>query len=82
MYSVVETLHATSVRRETKYFLGEMYEEIFAGLNQDPRQMIAPIKGEEYDEMVLVKEIPFYSDLKSTGLLKKIKKPKRSKKNK
>ena len=28
------------------------------------------------------KEIPFYSDLKSTGLLKKIKKSKRSKKNK
>ena len=29
-----------------------------------------------------VKEIPFYSDFKNTGLLKKIKKPKRSKKNK
>ena len=29
-----------------------------------------------------IKEIPFYSDLKNIGLLKKIKKPKRSKKNK
>jgi exosortase/archaeosortase family protein len=29
-----------------------------------------------------IKEIPFYSDLKNTGLLKKIKKSKRSKKNK
>ncbi len=29
-----------------------------------------------------IKEIPFYSDVKNTGLLKKIKKPKRSKKNK
>ena len=29
-----------------------------------------------------IKEIPFYSDLKNTGFLKKIKKPKSSKKNK
>ena len=29
-----------------------------------------------------IKEIPFYSDLQNTGLLKKIKKPKSSKKNK
>jgi len=47
--------------QRTPLRIAEMYEEIFAGLNQDPRQMIAPIKGEEYDEMVLVKEIPFYS---------------------
>ncbi len=41
--------------------MAEMYEEIFAGLVEDPRKIITPIKGEEYDEMVLVKEIPFYS---------------------
>ena len=47
--------------KETPRRIAEMYEEIFAGLNQDPRQIISPIKGEEYDEMVLVKQIPFYS---------------------
>ena len=47
--------------QNTPFRIAEMYEEIFAGLGQDPRQMISPIKGEEYDEMVLVREIPFYS---------------------
>ena len=47
--------------QKTPFRIAEMYEEIFAGLDQDPRQMITPIKGEEYDEMVLVREIPFYS---------------------
>ena len=47
--------------QNTPLRIAEMYEEIFAGLGQDPRQMITPIKGEEYDEMVLVREIPFYS---------------------
>ena len=47
--------------QKTPLRIAEMYEEIFVGLDQDPRQMIAPIKGEEYDEMVLVREIPFYS---------------------
>lgn len=41
--------------------VAEMYKEIFSGLGQDPRQIMTPIKGEEYDEMVLVKELPFYS---------------------
>lgn len=41
--------------------MAELYEEIFAGIDQDPCQLITPIKGEEYDEMVLIKEIPFYS---------------------
>ena len=47
--------------QNTPLRIGEMYEEIFAGLDQDPRQIISPIKGEEYDEMVLIREIPFYS---------------------
>lgn len=46
---------------QTPCRIAEMYEEIFSGLDQDPRLIITPIKGEEYDEMVLVKDIPFYS---------------------
>ena len=41
--------------------IAEMYKEIFSGLGQDPRKIMTPIQGEEYDEMVLVKDIPFYS---------------------
>ncbi|MEW5803779.1 MAG: GTP cyclohydrolase I FolE [bacterium] len=41
--------------------IAEMYQEIFAGLERDPRKIMTPIKGEEYDEMVLVKDLPFYS---------------------
>ncbi len=38
-----------------------LYKEIFSGLEIDPGKIITPIKGEGYDEMVIVKEIPFYS---------------------
>ena len=41
--------------------IAEMYKEIFSGLGQDPREIMTPIQGEEYDEMVLVRDIPFYS---------------------
>jgi GTP cyclohydrolase I len=47
--------------QETPARIAEMYQEIFAGLGQDPRKIMTPIKGEEYDEMVLVKDLPFYS---------------------
>lgn len=38
-----------------------MYKEIFRGLESDPSQIITPITGESYDEMVLVKGMSFYS---------------------
>jgi GTP cyclohydrolase I len=38
-----------------------MYEEIFQGLDQDPRDYFATIFGEDHEELVLVKDIPFYS---------------------
>ncbi|MEW6381154.1 MAG: GTP cyclohydrolase I FolE [bacterium] len=47
--------------QDTPARIAEMYGEIFAGLDQDPRKIMTPIKGEEYDEMVLVKGLPFYS---------------------
>ena len=47
--------------QKTPSRIAEMYEEIFSGMGQNPSRMLTPIKGEEYDEMVLIKEIPFYS---------------------
>jgi len=38
-----------------------MCGEIFAGMTQDPVKLIRPLAGEAHDEMVLVKNIPFYS---------------------
>ena len=38
-----------------------MYEEICAGLHQDPREVLHVIPAETHDEMVIVKDIPLYS---------------------
>jgi GTP cyclohydrolase I len=38
-----------------------MYEEICAGLHNDPRQLIHALPAETHDEMVIVKDIPIYS---------------------
>ncbi|HBN09201.1 MAG TPA: GTP cyclohydrolase I FolE [Cyanobacteria bacterium UBA8530] len=41
--------------------VARMYGEIFGGLHQDPRGQIEVFFNEPHDEMVLVKDIPFYS---------------------
>lgn len=46
---------------ETPKRVARMYEEIFQGLDQDPRDYFATIFGEDHEELVLVKDIPFYS---------------------
>lgn len=46
---------------DTPKRVARMYEEIFAGLNQDPKQYFETIFGEEHEEMVLVKDISFHS---------------------
>ncbi|MBI4587167.1 MAG: GTP cyclohydrolase I FolE [Planctomycetes bacterium] len=48
--------------RETPERMARMYEEVFSGLKINPREEIKNIFVEErYDEIVLVKDIPFYS---------------------
>ncbi len=37
------------------------YAETFAGLHQDPHDVLATVFDEDHDEMVLVKDIPMYS---------------------
>ncbi len=41
--------------------VAKMYAEIFAGLEMAADDLLQPIEGETHDEMVLLKDIPFYS---------------------
>ena len=41
--------------------VAQMYEEICAGLHNDPREFLHVIPAETHDEMVIVKDIPLYS---------------------
>jgi GTP cyclohydrolase I len=38
-----------------------LYSEIFSGIAEDPSSIIEPISGERHHEMVLVKDLTFYS---------------------
>lgn len=46
---------------DTPQRVAKMYEEMFEGLHQDPGEYFETIFGENYEELVLVKDIPFYS---------------------
>ena len=46
---------------ETPKRVANMYEEIFAGLTEDPKQHIKLFNEQSNDEMVIVKDLPFYS---------------------
>jgi len=41
--------------------MARMFAEIFDGLEKDPRELIRPLRGDKHDEIVLIKNIPFYS---------------------
>ncbi len=47
--------------RETPARVAKMCREIFAGIGTDPSQQIKVLHSEDHDEIVLVKDIPFYS---------------------
>lgn len=47
---------------ETPRRIAGMYEEIFSGLNEDPEKHLEVFfQAEQHSELVLVKDIPFYS---------------------
>lgn len=46
---------------ETPARVAKMYQEIFAGLAEDPEQHLDKIFSEEHEEMVLVKDIRLFS---------------------
>jgi GTP cyclohydrolase I len=47
--------------RDTPARVARMYEEVLGGMHEDPAALIKVLRGEVYDELVLVKDIPFYS---------------------
>lgn len=47
--------------RETPERVAKLYEEIFAGLETPTEEILKHMEGESHDEMVLLKDIPFYS---------------------
>lgn len=46
---------------DTPKRVARMYEEVFAGVGTEPEQYFETIFGEDHEELVLVKDIPFYS---------------------
>lgn len=46
---------------ETPRRVAEMCQEIFAGIKKDPGKILEVAQAEKHDEMVLLKNIPFYS---------------------
>jgi len=47
--------------RETPNRVARMYREVFAGLGSEPEESLRTIFNEKYDEIVLLKDIPFFS---------------------
>lgn len=41
--------------------VAQMYEEIFSGIKQDPKDALEVLLAEDHDEIVLLKDIPIYS---------------------
>lgn len=47
--------------RETPARVARMCEDIFAGIDKDPRKVLTILKGEKHDEIILLRDIPLYS---------------------
>ena len=41
--------------------VANMYAELLAGMHEDPKQHLRSVFTEDYDEIVLLRDIPFYS---------------------
>lgn len=46
---------------ETPDRVARMYSELFDGIGQDPGEVVETFFQEEYDEMVILRDIPFHS---------------------
>jgi GTP cyclohydrolase I len=47
--------------RETPARVARMYSEIFAGIDADASQLVTVVEGADFDEMIMVRDIPLYS---------------------
>ena len=48
--------------QETPRRVAEMYEEIFAGISQDPAKELEVVLDQKHEEIILLKNIPLYSE--------------------
>ncbi len=46
---------------DTPKRVAKMYAEVFSGLKEDPKEYFKTVFHEDHEELVLVKDIPFYS---------------------
>lgn len=47
--------------RDTPRRVAQMFEEIFGGISADPRKELKVFSTKNQDEMILVRDVPFYS---------------------
>jgi GTP cyclohydrolase I len=47
--------------KDTPRRIADMYDEIFVGVKQDPKKELKTYKAKNEDEMIIIKDIPFYS---------------------
>src|SRR3972149_9428527 len=62
--SIIEAIGENPLRESIKgtpQRVAEMYSELFCGLDVDPKAELAVDFEEGYEEMVILKDIPFYS---------------------
>ncbi len=49
------------ILKETPKRVAKMYSEIFSGIHQNPEELLGKVFKEEFNELVLIKDISFYS---------------------
>jgi GTP cyclohydrolase I len=47
--------------KQTPTRVAKMYSELLAGMHKDPKEHLRSVFSESYDEIVLLRDIPFYS---------------------
>ncbi len=58
--AVGEDLQREGIKK-TPARVARMYAELLGGMNEDPKKHLESVFTENYDEIVLLREIPFYS---------------------
>lgn len=64
IYQLLEAIGEDPQREgllETPKRVAKMYAEMFAGLEENPKDQFTAVFSENHEEVVLVKDIPFYS---------------------
>lgn len=64
IYQLLEAIGENPEReglKDTPKRIAKMYEEMFSGLKKDAKEAFTAVFTEAYDDLVLVKDIPFFS---------------------